>query len=161
MGWTMLAVSACFSAFEVTLENRLFRIDPDLTALGLQQAISIWKMILVFVLFIASNFFEKLGEATGSDMESLAIAVKNLNEEKSLYTMMFALMFFNALAANLGMQIVKNENAVFKQSAMLLPIPVAWIVSMIQHEEKSYTTPTLIGQMMLVTSVLAYMWWDR
>ena len=94
-------------------------------------------------------------------MESLAIAVKNLNEEKSLYTMMFALMFFNALAANLGMQIVKNENAVFKQSAMLLPIPVAWIVSMIQHEEKSYTTPTLIGQLMLVTSVLAYMWWDR
>lgn len=37
------------------------------------------------------------------------------------------LMFFQGLAANLGMQIIKDENAVFKQSVMLLPIPVLWI----------------------------------
>jgi len=41
---------------------------------------------------------------------------------------MALLILSNALAANLGMQIVKAENAVFKQSVMLLTIPLFWLL---------------------------------
>ena len=126
-GYIMLGLSACFQAFEICLENRLFMIEPNLSALALQQAVSIWKVILIVALFVASNIFpDSLGALTGSNMESVAMAVKNLNEKTELYTYMFGLMFFNGIAANLGMQIIKDENAVFKQSAMLLPIPIMW-----------------------------------
>jgi len=92
-----------------------------------------WKMIMIFVFFVVCNFFpDVLGRATGSNIETLTLAVKNMNEEKSLYTLMFLLMFFGALSANLGMQIIKDENAVVKQSVMLLPIPVLWVYHM-QH----------------------------
>ena len=40
---------------------------------------------------------------------------------------MFGLMFVNGLQANLGMQVVRNENAVFKQSTMLFSIPILWL----------------------------------
>ena len=35
-GILLLGLSACFQAFEVCLENRIFLIEKDLTALGLQ-----------------------------------------------------------------------------------------------------------------------------
>ena len=55
-------------------------------------------------------------------------------------------MLFHGLAANLGMQIVKNENAVFKQSAMLLPITVMWIYHMIYGDQKdAFSVMKLIG----------------
>ena len=50
-----------------------------------------------------------------------------MNEESSLWGLMVGLMFMNALQANLGMQITKNENAVFKQSTMLFSIPLLWL----------------------------------
>ena len=56
---------------------------------------SIWKIILIAILFFLCNFFpDSLGKVTGASMSTLAIAMKNLNEEKSLYTLMLALMFF-------------------------------------------------------------------
>ena len=94
-GILLLGLSACFQAFEVCLENRIFLIEKDLTALGLQQAMAIWKIILIAILFFLCNFFpESLGSATGASMSKLAIAMKNLNEEKQLYTLGFGLMFF-------------------------------------------------------------------
>ena len=71
-GLIMLGFSACFQAFEVCLENRLFMIEPDLTALSLQQSISSWKVILVSILALTGNFvITSLGEAVGSDMAHL------------------------------------------------------------------------------------------
>ena len=127
-GLIMLGLSACFQAFEVCLENRLFMIEPALTALNLQQAVASWKLILVSILTFVGNFiFPILGEAMGSDSKGFDLYFKNINEEKSLYWLMAALMFVNALQANLGMQVVKNENAVFKQSTILLSIPTLWL----------------------------------
>ena len=87
-----------------------------------------WKLILVSILTFVGNFiFPILGEAMGSDSKGFDLYFKNINEEKSLYWLMAALMFVNALQANLGMQVVKNENAVFKQSTILLSIPTLWL----------------------------------
>jgi hypothetical protein len=100
----MLCGSATISAFEISLENRLFMIEPELTALKLQQAISMWKMIMICVFFVVCSLFpDKLGMMTGSNTETIKLAFKNMNEEKSLYTLMFFLMLFGALSANLGM----------------------------------------------------------
>ena len=56
-GFLMLVLSACFQALEIALESRLFMIDDQLTALGLQQAVSIWKIILIFLFFIVVALF--------------------------------------------------------------------------------------------------------
>ena len=90
-------------------------IEPDLTALNLQQAVASWKLILVSILTLLGNYiFTFIGDAMGSNADGFNLYFKNINEETSLYWLMFGLMFVNALQANLGMQVVKNENAVFK-----------------------------------------------
>ena len=93
----MLCLSACFQAFEVCLENRLFMIEPDLTALSLQQAVSSWKVILVSITSILSYFSDSLGKTLGSNTDALKLAGKNMNEETSLYSLMLGLMLLNAL----------------------------------------------------------------
>ena len=56
-------------------------IEPDLTALGLQQAVSFWKIVLVTLLFITSLLFaDSIGLWTGANVETLKLAGKNLSE---------------------------------------------------------------------------------
>ena len=86
----------------------------------------------------------------------------NMNENKELYWLMSGLMLCNALAANLGMQIIKDENAVFKQSVMLLPIPILWVYHMHYGVEKEkFGLLKMFGVMMLVVSIFLFMWFDR
>ena len=100
--------------------------------------------------------------ATGSDMHHFALVARNLSEENQLYTFMVSLMAVNALAANLGMQVIKDENAVFKQSMMLLPIPILWIFHMNYGQQKdSFSVAKLLGQVLLVGCIFAFMWADR
>lgn len=137
VGFIMITVSAIIQAFEISLENRLFNIDKDLTALTLQQAISIWKVLLIFIMFVITNIWaDTLGALTKSNTENIGLAIKNMNEQKELYVLMFFIMFLNALAANLGMQIVKDENAVVKQSIMLLPLPLLWVYHIFYGDKK-------------------------
>ena len=77
--------------------------------------------------FVGNYIIPALGAATGSDTDHFNLYIKNMDEEKSLFGLMFGLMFVNGLQANLGMQVVKNENAVFKQSTMLFSIPILWL----------------------------------
>ena len=79
-----------------------------------------------------------------------------------MYVLLALLMFFHGLSANLGMSIIKDENAVFKQSVMLLPIPILWIYHMHFGQKKdSFSVLKLIGQVVLVTFVILFMVWDR
>ncbi len=79
----MLSLSACFQAFEVCLENRLFMIEKELSALALQQAVSSWKIILSSVFFVVCNMFpESLGEITGSNVENFFVFLSNLAEAR-------------------------------------------------------------------------------
>jgi len=127
-GLLLLTLSACFQSFEVTLENRIFNIEKDLSALALQQMLSSWKMILLLVVFVIGNMFPSaLGSSIGSGISSVSLAFHNMNEATELYYLILGTLFFNALAANLGMQVVKAENAVTKQSTMLLVIPTLWV----------------------------------
>ena len=104
LGFTMLGLSAVFQASEICLENRLFIIEKDLSALALQQAVSIWKIILVGVMFGACLIFpEALGKPIGADVESLTGAIRSMNDNSVLYWYLIGISFFNGLQANLGM----------------------------------------------------------
>ena len=82
-GCVMLCLSACFQAFEVCLEQRLFGIEKELSALRMQQAISIWKIVLSTVFFVICNMFtESLGEVTGANVETFFVFLSNLGEAK-------------------------------------------------------------------------------
>ena len=133
----MLGLSACFQALCICLENRLFMIEEDLSALALQQAVSIWKLIMTTVLFVFCYIFpDSVGQLAGAGDGQITLAIHNMNEDKRLYWLMIGVMFFNALSANLGMQIVKAENAVFKQSVILLPVPILWVYHMVYGDQK-------------------------
>ena len=129
----------------------------------MQQAISIWKIVLSTVFFVICNMFhESLGEVTGANVETFFVFLSNLGEAKQLYWLIAGMMVFNALQANLGMQIIKDENAVFKQSTMLLATPTLWVYHMhFGNEGDDFSLMKLIGQAMLVLTVVAYMWFDR
>ncbi len=71
-------------------------------------------------------FPDLVGEVTGSTVKTLGAAFTAMNQSTELYWLMIGVMFFNSLAANLGMQIIKAENSVFKQSVALLSVPSLW-----------------------------------
>ena len=71
------------------------------------------------------------------------------------------MMFFSGMMANLGMQVVKNENAVFKQSMMLLPIPILWIYHLFYGDKEKFSFVKSLGMVFLVTFILLFMTWDR
>jgi hypothetical protein len=146
-GYFALVLSACFQAFEITLENRFFLIEKDLTALGLQQKISLWKVTLLASLFVLGNIFpDVIGQVTGSTIDTLGTAFNDMNESTELYWLMLGVMFFNSLAANLGMQIIKAENSVFKQSTALLSVPSLWLWHVFYGDEKDvFNVPKMIA----------------
>ena len=81
IGYILLVFSAIFQAFEISFEERLFMIEPELTPLGLQQAVSTWKIILVLVFTGVCNLLpDSLGKTFGSNYESMSLAIFNLNE---------------------------------------------------------------------------------
>ena len=162
-GLIFICLSACFQSFEVCLENRIFIIEKDLSALALQQMLSSWKMILLLcVVFIGNLFPNALGSTIGSGLASFDLYDKNMDEEPVLYALMFGVCFFGALAANLGMQIVRAENAVFKQSVMLLAIPSLWLWHIYYGDKiDAFSWFKMISQLCIVTSVVLYMIWDR
>ena len=85
-----------------------------------------------------------------------------MNGAKELYWLMFGVLFFNALTANLGMQIVKAENAVFKQSVMLLSIPMLWLWHIFYGTKKDqFSYLKMFSYACVVLSVVLYMYWDR
>ena len=49
-GLVLLALSALLQAMETMLENRLFVIEPDLSAFTMQTAVALWKLIMVAAL---------------------------------------------------------------------------------------------------------------
>ncbi len=58
----------------------------------------------MLALFSIGNIFTDLiGDITGSGIEQLSKAFVEINEQNHAYLLMVAVMFFNALAANLGM----------------------------------------------------------
>lgn len=162
-GLIFLCLSACFQSFEVCLENRIFIIEKDLSALALQQMISSWKMILLLCTILIGNLFpNSLGSTIGSGLASFDLYNHNMEEQPVLYALMFGVCFFGALAANLGMQIVRAENAVFKQSVMLLAIPSLWLWHIYYGDRiDAYSWFKMISQLCIVISVVLYMIWDR
>lgn len=85
-----------------------------------------------------------------------------MTEATELYWLMFGVLFSNALAANLGMQIVKAENAVFRQSVMLLSIPALWIWHVYYGNTKdAFSVPKMFAQISVVVFVILFMIWDR
>lgn len=49
-GLFLLGLSAFFQAMETMLENRIFMIEPELTAFTMQTAVALWKLIMVIVM---------------------------------------------------------------------------------------------------------------
>ena len=115
--------------------------------MGLQQKISLWKVTLLASLFVLGNIFpDVIGQVTGSTIDTLGTAFNDMNESTELYWLMLGVMFFNSLAANLGMQIIKAENSVFKQSTALLSVPSLWLWHVFYGDEKDvFNVPKMIA----------------
>ena len=122
-----MLLSACINALEITVENRLFVIEPELTALGLQSAVAVWKMLLSLLVVLVAQYIH-VPKSLDSDgiMADLPHVLKEMSQNNNLVLFMMCMMVANALQANLGMTLVKYRNAVVKSTFTLMVIPFIW-----------------------------------
>jgi hypothetical protein len=78
----LLIVSACLSSLEMTVENRLFQIEPELSAIGLQSAVAVWKMIFCMVTILFAKYIPvSVNVNHEGKMENFTQAVKEISQD--------------------------------------------------------------------------------
>ena len=78
-GIGLLCISAFIQALEVIIENRLFIIYPNLSAIYLQGAVSTWKMIFTIILVPFCGLIKVPEQyVTGGRLEDFEAAIKLL-----------------------------------------------------------------------------------
>ena len=78
-GIALLCISAFIQALEVIIENRIFIIYPNLSALYLQGAVATWKMIFTILLVPFCGLITVPEQyVTGGKFEDFEVAIKLL-----------------------------------------------------------------------------------
>lgn len=164
VGIILLCISALIQSLEVLIENRLFIVDPSMSAFYLQAAVSTWKMILTILILPFCSMIDVPKEyVTGGKFESFGAAFEVLFANKNLVWLFVLMMFSNGLHALLGMAIIKEESAVQRQTVMMLVTPTVWIFFMLYTGEgsESFNWKQLVGLIMLTFGTIWYIKADR
>ena len=164
MGILLLCLSAFIQSLEIIIENRLFQIDPSMSAFYLQGAVACWKMVFTLaVLPFCSMIHVPEEYVTGGRFESIGPALETLFANQTLVWLFVIMMVANGTHAVAGMSIIKEESAMQRQTVMMLVVPTVWIFFMVHdgkaHEEFSWKT--LIGMLIVVVGSFWYIKADR
>ena len=112
IGIILLCISALIQALEIIVENRLFQIDPQMSAFHMQWIVSIWKMIFTIIILPFCSLVDVPSEyVTGGKFESFGPALSLLSMNKQLVWLFAIMALSNGLHAVLSMTIVKEESA--------------------------------------------------
>ena len=112
VGILLLCISALIQSLEIIIENRLFIIDPAISAFYMQAAVSTWKVIFTIVILPFCSIIQVPQEyVTGGKFESFEPALSLLFSNKSLLWLFVLMMLSNGLHALFGMAIIKEESA--------------------------------------------------
>lgn len=111
-GIVLLAFSAFIQALETIIENRLFLIDPSMSAFYLQSAVASWKMVFAVALMPFCHMIPMPESyVSGGKFESLGMALTDLFNDSTLVFLFILMMVSNGLHALAGMAIIKEESA--------------------------------------------------
>lgn len=84
-GLFLLGMSALLQAMETMLENRLFKIEPDLSSFTMQTAVALWKLIMVLILVpFAGKIPSTTSMVEGGKMENLDRAYTEISESHTI-----------------------------------------------------------------------------
>lgn len=136
--------------------------------MNLQQCVAVWKVLLSFALVAVCQVFpDTIGTAVGGTLDDVLFSLTSLVQTEGLGRLMAALMFVHAVQANLGMTLIKRENAIFKQCAMLLAVPAMWVFALLDPSDapevtqESYSASRLLAYMVMTAGIGFYMYADR
>ena len=75
---------------ETMLENRLFKIEPDLTSFTMQTAVALWKLIMVLIMIpIAGKIPSTTSMVEGGKMENIERALAEVSESSTIQALLF------------------------------------------------------------------------
>ena len=164
MGIVLLCISAFIQSLEIIIENRLFILDPSMSAFYLQAAVSTWKMILTILIVPFCSMIEVPHEyVTGGKFEQFGPALSILFANKNLVWLFVVMMISNGLHALFGMAIIKEESAMQRQTVMMLVTPTVWVFFMLYTGEGSedFNWKQFVGLLMLVFGTFWYIKAER
>jgi len=128
VGILLLCISAFIQSLEAIIEDRIFTIDPNMSAFYLQAAVASWKMVFTAAVLPFVGLIKVPEEyVTGGRFESLGPALDLLFSNSSLLWLFALMMVSNGFHAIFGMTIIKEESAMLRQTAMMLVIPTVWV----------------------------------
>ena len=83
-------MSAFFQAMETMLENRLFKIEPELSAFTMQTAVALWKLIMVVAIVPLVGKIPAPGSLVeGGTMENINRSIAEISESPTVQLFMF------------------------------------------------------------------------
>lgn len=85
LGLFILTLSAFFQSMETMLENRLFKIEPDLSSFTMQTAVAIWKLIMVVAIVPFVGKIPAPGSMVeGGTMENIERAFDEVGQSETI-----------------------------------------------------------------------------
>ena len=83
-------MSAFFQAMETMLENRLFKIEPELSAFTMQTAVALWKLIMVVAIVPFVGKIPAPGSLVeGGTMENIGRSIAEISENPTVQLFIF------------------------------------------------------------------------
>ena len=127
-GLFLLGLSALLQAMETMLENRLFKIEPELTSFTMQTAVALWKLIMVLaVIPFVGKIPSPSGMVEGGKMENIERAFTEIGQSRVVQSLIAFQIVACGLQSFLGVAVIREGNGILKQAVTLLIIPVIWI----------------------------------
>ena len=100
---------------ETMLENRLFKIEPDLSAFTMQTAVAFWKLVMVILLLPVAEYIPSSSSMVeGGKMENIERAFAEISENKVVFSLISLQVLACGLQSFLGVLVIKESNGILK-----------------------------------------------
>jgi len=97
------------------LENRLFKIEPDLSAFTMQTAVAFWKLVMVIVLLPVAGYIPSTSSMVeGNKMENVERAFAEISDNKTVLLLICLQVVACGLQSFLGVLVIKESNGILK-----------------------------------------------
>ena len=149
---------------ETMLENRLFKIEPDLTSFTMQTAVALWKLIMVVALVPFMGKIPASGSVVeGGKMENLGRAWDELSQSSNVQWLLTLTVLSCGLQSFLGVCVIREGDGILKQSVTLFIIPIIWFFFLLYPYEgkETFNLLELIGMIFVIAGTVWYIYEDK
>lgn len=163
-GLFILGLSALFQAMETMFENRLFKIEPELSSFTMQTKVALWKLIMVIVVAPFVEIIPAPGSLVeGGKMENPERAIAELGQSTTVQYLIAFQVLMCGLQSFLGVVVIREGNGVLKQAVTLLIIPIIWLFFLTYRGEgkETFDLTQLFGMVFVIGGTLWFIQADQ